>query len=96
MALGSIYNPREVQNAIDDKRDFALRDTSDKVVVVTTPGTADQEFRVKHQYAGVPHKRLIVDIDKSAILYRGDRAWDRTYAYLKCSAASTKIRLIFF
>lgn len=95
MSLGDEYDADEVQRAIDQKRAFSLANLSDSSVRVTTP-SAGEEFTVKHGANGAPYHFIVVSIDNGGIVYKSDRAWDRTYAYLKCSAASTKLKLIFF
>ena len=96
MALGAEYDPDKVQDAIDERRAFSLGNMNDLLVTVTTPATADEEFKVTHGLVAQPVRWLVAWRDKAGVVYAGDRATDRTYAYLKCSAASMKMKIIFF
>lgn len=60
----------------------------------TTPGTANVEFRVTHNLGYIPINFLLVDINASGRIYRSTQAWDKTNAYLKCTVASAKVRVI--
>ena len=96
MALGEEYRKEDVEAAIDEKRDVELGGITDKVISVTTPASADAEFTVEHGVDNTPFYFLVLSRDKSASVYRGAKAWTRTQAYLKCSAASVALKLIFF
>ncbi len=96
MALGEEYRKEDVEAAISDKRDVAMGGITDKVVSVTTPAAADTEFTVEHGVDDTPYYFLVISQDASASVYRGAKAWTRTQAYLKCSAASVALKLIFF
>ena len=96
MPTSEQYEPKAVEHAIDNKRDVSLRGLTDKAVSFTTPATANQEFTVKHGQPSVPYNHLILSIDKGGIIYWGQKASDRTYAYLRCSVANAKVKLIFF
>lgn len=95
MALRPEYDPRNVQDAIDEKGASFARLT-DKAHEVTTPATAGQEFAVAHGLNRVPTRFLIVSADKDARLYWGASASTKTTAYLKCSAAAAKLSIVLF
>ncbi len=66
-----------------------------KAVNLTTPAAADEEFSVPHGLNSVPKRFIVVDQDKAGSVYRGVKAWTRDSAYLKCSATSAKVALVF-
>lgn len=97
MALADTYDPRRVLAAIDEKYATALSNLTDLVVTVTAPSAADTQFKVKHGLTTQPVYWLVVWQDRAGTVYAsGDKATDRTYAYLKSSSAVMKVKLLFF
>jgi hypothetical protein len=63
---------------------------------VTSPATADQEFAVAHSLDRVPAGYFVVKRDKAALVYDSATSWTTSAIHLKCSLASTSLRLIIF
>ncbi len=96
MALGEIYDRDAVEEAIEERRDFSLRNINDAPVKTTTPGTANQEFKVAHKYGKAPTRFLVLSNNGAGVVYWGDLATDNVHAYLKCSAAGATVEMVFF
>jgi len=94
--LGKAYDPDAVQTAIDERRDFALANLTDRILTITSPASAAQEFKVAHGLDAPPVYWLVIWQNKAGSVYAGDRAADRTYAYLKTDAAALTFKIIFF
>jgi len=59
----------------------------------TTNAVADTEDAVSHTLSRVPIGFLVFSASKAGILYKGSTAWTSTSIFLKCSAASTVVRI---
>jgi hypothetical protein len=66
----------------------------DAVYVNVVTGTANAEFPVKHGLERAPIGFAVASIDKAGIVYSSrQQSWTDTTMFLKCSTATTTIRL---
>lgn len=61
---------------------------------VVSPSVANTEFPVKHQLSRIPVGFDVVMLDKPGIVYASRKdSWSMSVIYLKCSSATTTLRL---
>lgn len=60
---------------------------------VVSPGVADTDFTAAHNLGRVPVGFITVFLDKAGVVYAGSVAWTAQDVTLRCSAATTTIRL---
>lgn len=75
---------------------LTFADNFDSVSVsYTSNAVADTQDTVAHTLGKTPTGFIVVDIDKGGVVYRSGTS-DATNLYLKCSTASTNIKLIVY
>lgn len=104
-------NPREqheedlynsLREFIDDvtkilNRGILFSDNMDvDIVSYTSNATPDTSDTVSHSLGKVPTGFIVVNIDKSAIVYDAGTSWTSSNIYLKCDTASTAVKIIVF
>jgi len=62
----------------------------------TTNAVANTEDAVAHTLGRVPSGFIVVNRDKAGVLYDSGTAWTATNIYLKCSVASTAVKIYIF
>jgi len=67
-----------------------------KVIDYTSNGVADTEDTVAHGLGKVPTGYIVASVDKAGIVYKSGTAHTSTNLFLKCSAATTAVKLIVF
>jgi hypothetical protein len=71
----------------------ALDNMQGRWVNVVTPVAPDTDFTVAHSLGRIPVGFITVQVDKAGVIYLGTVAATTTDLTLKCSAASTTIRI---
>lgn len=88
-----IYNYNGKINFGDGASNSQAGNLDAKYINVTTPG-ANVEFPVKHLLARIPVGYEVVSRDKAGIIYSSrEQSWTTSTMFLKCSTATTTIRL---
>lgn len=67
-----------------------------QTISYTSNAIADTEDTVAHTLKREPTGFIVVDTDKAGIVYRGGTAFTTTDIYLKCSTASTALKVLIF
>jgi hypothetical protein len=67
-----------------------------EITSYTTNGVADTEDTVAHTLKRVPTGFLVLNTDKAAVVYDSGTAWTATNIYLKCSVATTAVKVMIF
>lgn len=62
----------------------------------TSNAIADTEDAVAHTLNRVPIGFIVVDTDKGGVVYRSGTAFTNTNIYLKCSTASTALKVLVY
>lgn len=64
------------------------------VASYTSNAVANTEDAVPHGLGKVPLYFIVAGADKAGVVYRGTTAFTKTNVYLKCSAASTALKIV--
>ncbi len=93
------FKSDEEANSVDLYFDEILEVVNSKLSIdvtfpTLTPGTVDIEFPIEHSRGYIPTKFLLVSSNKAGQLYKSEREWTETAAYLKFSAASANIEVL--
>lgn len=67
-----------------------------EIVPYTSNAVANTEDAVAHSLKRVPVGFIVVDIDKAGVVYRGPTAFTASNVYLKCSTASTALKVLLY
>jgi hypothetical protein len=64
------------------------------IVEFTSHATPDTEVAVAHGLGKIPACFLVASLDKGGVVYKGSSAFTSTAVYIKCTVASTAVKLI--
>lgn len=67
-----------------------------EIASVADTGVADTEFSYTHSLKRVPAGFIVINISKGGVVYDSGTAWTATTIYLKCTQASTVVKLLIF
>lgn len=65
-------------------------------LTVTTNVAPDTEDTIPHTLGRIPVRFIVTDINKGGVVYRGLTAFTKTNIYLKCTTASTAVKVLIF
>ncbi len=82
---------KELEKVINGK--LELNNLSGEIIEVSDSGVADSELALSHHLKRTPSYFWVVDINKSAVVYRSSTAWNETTIYLKCNVANTSFKV---
>lgn len=71
----------------------ALDNMQGRWLNTVTPGVADTDFTIAHNLGRIPVGFITISVDKAGVIYKGSIAWTTSNITLKCSTATTTVRI---
>jgi hypothetical protein len=73
-----------------------LENTDSVTISYTTNATPNTEDGVAHNLKRIPIGFIVYSLDKGAVIYKGTTTSTVTTIYLKCTVASTAVKILIF
>lgn len=93
--FGELSVPGRADHYLDDIKDaINSRIDSDVAVVVKTPSTVGNEFRVLHKLGYVPIYFLLIYKTGAVDVYPSGTAWTNDFAFFKATVADITVKIL--